>query len=94
VADEDQELEANEAEADEELDGEQVEGEDGEVSVKKKSDGQKSDGSAGGPSQKMVVMVLALNIIVLGAIAALVWMNLSKHKSEVTLNDVKQATDA
>lgn len=72
----------------EEVETEDADGQEDGESVKKKSDAQKGEGSSG-PSQKLVVMVLALNIVVLGAIAALVWMNLSKRQEQVTLSDIE-----
>ncbi len=94
MADEDQEQEANEAEEGEELEAEGAEGEEAEESVKKKSDGHSAEGAAGGPSQKFIVMVMAINVVVLATVAILVWMNLSKRQTEVTLKDVKEATES
>ena len=78
----------------EEVEGEEVEDEEEEGSVKKKASSTSEEGQQSNSSQKLVSLVLVLNIIVLGVIAAFVWMNLSKSKQAVSLADVEAAKNA
>lgn len=60
-----------------------------EASVKKKTDATKGAESSAAP--KVVYIVLGLNLLVLAALAAFVWMNLSKSKTSISLADVESA---
>ncbi|MEO5666603.1 MAG: flagellar basal body-associated FliL family protein [Bdellovibrionota bacterium] len=56
-------------------------------SIKKKSDG--SEGAQKAPAPKLIYIVLALNLVVLLALAVFVWMNLSKSQKQVSLADIE-----
>ncbi len=57
--------------------------------VKKKSDG----GADAGVNPKLVMGALVLNALVLVALSVVVWMNYSKSKSQVTLEDIATSSD-
>lgn len=93
MAEEDQEdIEETTDEDEEELDSEE-EGSEEEEGVKKKGDAEALQAEGGG-SQKLVSLMLVLNIVVLGVIATLVWMNLSKSRERVSLADVEASKTA
>jgi len=56
-------------------------------SIKKKSDA--ADGGQKAPAPKLIYIVLALNLVVLLALAVFVWMNLSKSQKQVSLADIE-----
>jgi flagellar FliL protein len=56
-------------------------------SIKKKSEGGGEAQKAAAP--KMIYIVLALNLVVLLALAVFVWMNLSKSQKQITLADIE-----
>lgn len=61
-----------------------------EESVKKKSESA-GDASAKAPAPKLIYIVLLLNLVVLAALVAFVWMNLSKSRKSISLADVEAA---
>lgn len=69
-----------------------AEAEGGEESIKKKSDGAEVAQKA--PAPKLIYIVLALNLVVLVALAVFVWMNLSKSQDQVSLADIEASKTA
>jgi flagellar protein FliL len=57
-------------------------------SVKKKT---ANEAAVQTPASKLIYIVLGLNLVILAALAAFVWMNLSKSQSQVTLADIEGA---
>jgi flagellar protein FliL len=76
---------AAEDEVNEQEEVENTEGSDD--SIKKKSDSGNEDQKASAP--KLIYAVLGLNLIVLLALAAFVWMNLSKSQRQMSLADIE-----
>lgn len=74
----------------EDINVENTEDEAQDASVKKKSESGSGEGSKA-PAPKLIYIVLVLNLVVLAALAAFVWMNLSKSEKNISLADVEVA---